>query len=265
MLTIGQLAAYAGVTVRAVRHYHQIGLLPEPERDASGYRRYGPRAVVSLIKIRTLANAGVPLSHIGQMLEADAPAFAEAVQRIDSRLRDEIERLEISRKQIAQLTAGDSLTLPPEVISYLDRLREIGASERMVDSERDGWILLAARWPDRIPEVIAAKHAQLEDPQLVRLYRILSELLESDAVDVSRAEEAADIMAGLFERAYAAVLLGRAEQLFCVLAAHDDLAVDVLDTLLVESDPRAVRMLDLLRERGWVGWTRVERLPAPPD
>ena len=33
MLTISQLAAYAGVTVRAVRHYHQIGLLPEPERD----------------------------------------------------------------------------------------------------------------------------------------------------------------------------------------------------------------------------------------
>jgi DNA-binding transcriptional MerR regulator len=81
MLTIGQLAAYAGVTVRAVRHYHQIGLLPEPERDASGYRRYGARAVVSLIKIRILANAGVPLSRIGQMLEADAPAFAEAVQR----------------------------------------------------------------------------------------------------------------------------------------------------------------------------------------
>ena len=63
MLTIGQLAAYAGVTVRAVRHYHQIGLLPEPERDASGYRRYGATAVVSLIRIRTLANAGVPLSH----------------------------------------------------------------------------------------------------------------------------------------------------------------------------------------------------------
>ena len=62
MLTISQLAAYAGVTTRAVRHYHQIGLLPEPERDASGYRRYGATAVVSLIKIRTLANAGVPLS-----------------------------------------------------------------------------------------------------------------------------------------------------------------------------------------------------------
>ena len=152
MLTIGQLAAYAGVTVRAVRHYHQIGLLPEPERDASGYRRYGAPAVVSLIKIRTLADAGVPLAQIGRMLEADASAFAEAVERIDSHLRDEIERLEASRKQIAQLAAGDSLVLPPEVVAYLDRLREIGASERMMAGERDGWILVAARWPDKVRE-----------------------------------------------------------------------------------------------------------------
>src|SRR3954469_1379353 len=113
MLTIGQLAAYAGVTVRAVRHYHQIGLLPEPERDASGYRRYGPNAVVSLIKIRTLADAGVPLAEIAAMLEADAATFAEAIQRIDIHLQEAIERLEVSRKQIRQLAAGDSLTLPP--------------------------------------------------------------------------------------------------------------------------------------------------------
>src|SRR6201986_2468394 len=147
MLTIGQLAAYAGVTVRAVRHYHQIGLLPEPERDASGYRRYGATAVVSLIRIRTLANAGVPLSQLGELLEPDSAACAEAVQRIDRPLRDEIERLETSRKQIAQLAAGDSLALPPEVTSYLGRLREVGASERMVEGERDGWILVTARRP----------------------------------------------------------------------------------------------------------------------
>ena len=70
MLTIGQLAAYAGVTVRAVRHYHHIGLLPEPERDASGYRRYGATAVVSLIKIRTLASAGV----LGAQTESSTPS-----------------------------------------------------------------------------------------------------------------------------------------------------------------------------------------------
>ncbi len=259
MLTIGQLAAYAGVTVRAVRHYHQIGLLPEPERDASGYRRYGALAVVSLIKIRTLANASVPLSQIGQMLEADASTFAEAVQRIDSHLRDEIERLETSRKQIAQLAAGDSLALPPEVISYLDRLREIGVSERMVEGERDGWILVAARWPERIPEVMAGKLAQLDDPQLVRLYRVLSEIFESDAGDDPRLQEAADIMAGLAEQAYTSGEINLGEE------AHDDLPFDLLDALAVESDPRAERLLDLMRERGWARWTRLERLAEPPD
>jgi DNA-binding transcriptional MerR regulator len=261
MLTIGQLAAYAGVTVRAVRHYHQIGLLPEPERDASGYRRYGATAVVSLIKIRTLADAGVPLSQIGQLLEADASTFAEAVQRIDSHLRDEIERLETNRKQIAQLAAGDSLALPPEVIPYLDRLREIGASERMVEGERDGWILVAARWPDRVREWMPGKLAQLDDLQLVRLYRILSEIFESDAGDDPRLEEAADIMAGLAEQAYTSgeIDLGEVEQ--------DDLPFDLLDDLAVESDPRAERLLDLMRERGWGSWTRTrpERLAEPPD
>jgi DNA-binding transcriptional MerR regulator len=259
MLTIGQLAAYAGVTVRAVRHYHQIGLLPEPERDASGYRRYGALAVVSLIKIRTLADAGVPLSQIRQMLEADASTFAEAVQRIDSHLRDEIERLETSRKQIAQLAAGDSLALPPEVISYLDRLREIGVSERMVEAERDGWILVAARWPERIPEVMAGKLAQLDDPQLVRLYRVLSEIFESDAGDDPRLQEAADIMAGLAEQAYRSGEINLGEE------AHDDLPFDLLDAFAVESDPRAERLLDLMRERGWARWTRLERLAEPPD
>ena len=259
MLTIGQLAAYAGVTVRAVRHYHQIGLLPEPERDASGYRRYGPTAVVSLIKIRTLADAGVPLSQIRQMLEADASTFAEAVQRIDSHLRDEIERLETSRKLIAQLAAGDSLALPPEVISYLDQLREIGVSERMVEAERDGWILVAARWSERIPEVMAGKLAQLDDPQLVRLYRVLSEIFESDAGDDPRLEEAADIMAGLAEQAYTSGETDLGEE------THDDLAFDLLDALAVESDPRAERLLDLMRERGWARWTRLERLAEPPD
>jgi len=259
MLTIGQLAAYAGVTVRAVRHYHQIGLLPEPERDASGYRRYGATAVVSLIKIRTLANAGVPLSQIGQMLEADASTLPKRSKGSTSHLRDEIERLETSRKQIAQLTAGDSLALPPEVISYLDRLREIGASERMVEGERDGWILVAARWPDRIREFMPGKLAQLDDPQLVRLYRVLSEIFESDAGDDPRLEEAADIMAGLAEQAYTSGEINLGE------VAHDDLPFDLLDALAVESDPRAERLLDLMRERGWARWTRLERLAEPPD
>src|SRR5262249_30721537 len=82
VLTIGQLAAYAGVTPRAVRHYHQIGLLPEPERNFSGYRSYGARDVVELIRIRTLAEAGVPLARVQELLEAGDEEFSEAVADI---------------------------------------------------------------------------------------------------------------------------------------------------------------------------------------
>jgi DNA-binding transcriptional MerR regulator len=259
MLTISQLAAYAGVTTRAVRHYHNVGLLPEPERDASGYRRYGATAVVSLIKIRTLANAGVPLSQIARLLDADPAVFAEAVKRIDDQLRDEIERLETSRRQIAQLAAGDSLVVPPEVTGYLDRLRQIGASERIVQGERDGWILVAARWPDQIREWMPDKLAELEDPRMVRLYRVLSEIAESDGGDDDpRLTEAADILADLLEQAYAASG-GQASEW-----ASDDLPFDLLDAFAVESDPRMERMQQLMRERGWAGWTRLERLAEPP-
>jgi len=260
MLTIGQLAAYAGVTARAVRHYHQVGLLPEPERDASGYRRYGATAVVSLIKIRTLASAGVPLAQIGQMLEADASAFAEAVQKIDRHLRDEIERLETSRKQIGQLAAGDSLVVPPEVACYLDRLRLLGTSERIVEGERDGWILVAARWPDRIREWMPGKLAALEDPRVIRLYRLLSEIFESGAGDHDpRLEEVADILADLLEQAYTA-----GGETYPSEEEHDELQFDLLDALAVESDPRVERLMDLMRERGWAGWNRLERLAEPP-
>ncbi|MEU7871856.1 MerR family transcriptional regulator [Dactylosporangium sp. NPDC049140] len=258
MLTIGQLAAYAGVTVRAVRHYHQIGLLPEPERDASGYRRYGAKAVVALVRVRTLANAGVPLARIGEMLDADAPAFAGAIERIDRHLRDEIERLETSRKQIAQLAAGDSLALPPSVIAYLDRLRAIGASERLVAGERDGWILVSARWPEYIGAIMPAKMAQLDNPRVVRLYRLFSDLFETggDRGD-PRLAEAADIMAAMLEEARSA---GEGDPRD---TTHDDLPFHLLDALAVESDPRAEWMLDLMRERGWASWTRLERLDEP--
>ncbi|GAA3194731.1 MerR family transcriptional regulator [Actinocorallia longicatena] len=258
MLTIGQLAAYTDVTVRTVRHYHQIGLLPEPGRDASGYRRYGAGAVVALIKIRTLAHAGVPLSQIGRLLEADEQDFAAAIRQIDDRLRGEIERLRSSREQVTRLASGDSLVLPAEVVGYLDRLRKLGVSERMLEGERDGWILISARWPDRIQEIVTWKIAELEDPRLVRLYLILSELLKIDGDDDPRLEEAADIMAELADEAYAA---GHTD-----FGGPDDdpLPFDLLDSLADEADPRAERLRVLLRERGWNGWTRLERLD-PPD
>src|SRR5689334_23007382 len=137
MLTISQLASYAGVTVRAVRHYHAKGLLPEPERDHSGYRRYDAAAVVELVKIRTLADAGVPLSRVRELLTAGDSQFAGAVEDIDRRLRAEIRERQRHRERIAKLAAGDSLALPPEVTTYLDQMRELGFRQRLIEVERD--------------------------------------------------------------------------------------------------------------------------------
>ncbi len=55
MLTISQLAGYCGVTPRAVRHYHRLGLLAEPARSASGYRLYDAQDVVDLRRVKTFA------------------------------------------------------------------------------------------------------------------------------------------------------------------------------------------------------------------
>src|SRR5689334_18610489 len=112
MLTISQLASYAGVTVRAVRHYHKIGLLPEPERDNSGYRSYNSAAVVRLIRIHALADAGVPLARVQQLLDAEPDEFELGIQEIDKELRAEIRRLQDSRRRLARLAAGDQLALP---------------------------------------------------------------------------------------------------------------------------------------------------------
>ena len=46
MLVISELANLVGVTVRTVRHYHRLGLLPEPERRGNGYRSYGPADLI---------------------------------------------------------------------------------------------------------------------------------------------------------------------------------------------------------------------------
>lgn len=63
-VTIGGAAAFVGITPRAIRHYHQIGLLPEPERGSDGRRRYGYDEMIRLLWIRRMADAGIALDDI---------------------------------------------------------------------------------------------------------------------------------------------------------------------------------------------------------
>jgi DNA-binding transcriptional MerR regulator len=192
MLTIGRLAAHAGVTVRAIRHYHRRGLLAEPDRDASGYRRYDAAAVIALIRIRTLTEAGVPLARIDQLMRADAEEFARAVTEIDAALEARIGQLTEHRRRIAELADGERLFLPADVIAVLDELRAIGVSERGVQIERDAWLLMAALGPDLVSGWAAEKSAALEDPEFRRVYLACDEIIDLDPDD-ARLGEVADI------------------------------------------------------------------------
>ncbi|WYB32379.1 MerR family transcriptional regulator [Streptomyces sp. SM1P] len=66
-----QLADLAGTTERAVRHYHQVGLVPEPERRANGYKRYGVRHLVRVLRIRRLSRLGLSLTRVAELGDAD--------------------------------------------------------------------------------------------------------------------------------------------------------------------------------------------------
>ena len=171
MLTIGQLADYAGVTTKAVRHYHERGLLAEPDRDSSGYRRYDAQDALTLVKIRTLADAGVPLARVKDLLDADPDTLAVAIAEIDRGLQDRIAQLRRARTQLAQLRGGDRLFVSPDVADYLDELRELGISERQVRLERDGWILMHTTSPENVTQWIAEKRQLLADPEFRALYR----------------------------------------------------------------------------------------------
>ncbi|ABW09840.1 transcriptional regulator, MerR family [Parafrankia sp. EAN1pec] len=251
MLTISQLASYAGVTVRAVRHYHAKGLLPEPERDHSGYRRYDAHAVVELIRIRTLADAGVPLARVRELLAAGEEEFNTAVADIDQRLRAEIRERQRHRERIAQLAAGDSLALPPEAVAYLDRMRELGLPDLMIGGERDSWILVAAQLPEHMPLYMKVKQQQLDDPATVELYRDLAAMIGWEADD-PRVAAVGDRLVALIE--------ADAEG----WENHDEVMPDelaqLLDSVFLDSVPIARRLLERLEERGWRGWTKFERI-----
>jgi DNA-binding transcriptional MerR regulator len=170
MITIGQLADYAGVTIKAVRHYHQRGLLDEPPRDSSGYRRYSAMHATRLVKIKTLAEAGVPLARIKELLTAGPDQFAAAIAEIDRNLQERAEEIHRTRKRLAQLHAGDRLFVSPEVADYLDRLREIGVTQRTVQMERDGWILMQSVSPQDAAIWIADKLDAISDPEFRAIY-----------------------------------------------------------------------------------------------
>ncbi|MEU4158018.1 MerR family transcriptional regulator [Actinoplanes sp. NPDC026670] len=170
-VTIGQAAAFIRVTVKTVRHYHRIGLVREPARDASGYRRYGSDDLLRLVRVRTLAAAGVPLAEIGPMLNADPEGFAGAVTGVEQRLTAQIAELTARRDTLRHLADGDRALLSERAAELLERMPALGFPAAEVTALREGWVLAKALVPEGFDDYLMDVAHALEDPRFVALIR----------------------------------------------------------------------------------------------
>ncbi|WP_037571380.1 helix-turn-helix domain-containing protein [Phaeacidiphilus oryzae] len=89
-LSIGELAALTGTTVKTVRFYSDRGLLPESGRSGGGHRRYRPEAAARLRAIRSLRSLGVPVPEIAGMLEEPPERSADALDSVVDRRLEEL-------------------------------------------------------------------------------------------------------------------------------------------------------------------------------
>ncbi|GID26803.1 MerR family transcriptional regulator [Paractinoplanes brasiliensis] len=154
-MRIAELADLAGTTVRTIRYYHQIGLLPVPEhRD--GVRDYGMSHLARLVRIRWLTRAGVGLTQIAAMIGDPAPppagaappdpapvladlrATVTAVEEQLQRLRDQRDRL---RSLIGAVERDGSLSpMPAAIVRFYDHMHAQAAdpqTRRVIRRERD--------------------------------------------------------------------------------------------------------------------------------
>lgn len=127
-VTIGGAAEFVGTTPRAIRHYHELGLLPEPERGSDDRRRYDYDAMIRLMWIRRMADVGIALEDIRDAfsLEAGSPDTGvtddDDVERVLSRLEGSLAirqaEIEQQRAAVQRMRAqGSRVGLLSDVVS----------------------------------------------------------------------------------------------------------------------------------------------------
>lgn len=203
-----EVAKLAGVTVRTLRHYHQMGVLPEPARSGNGYRDYSAADLARVLRIKRLASLGFPLACIGTVLEeldapkrcangeetaADtAPSPLGALEELDRKLALEIERLQEQRRTIAELRAEN---LDPDLpVRFARILRMLPGVNTLTDAslaDRTALIVAGHLYDDdelgeleRVIECIAGEN-------LVQALEQLDERLGALAPDAPELERAA--------------------------------------------------------------------------
>ncbi|MFI6262121.1 MerR family transcriptional regulator [Micromonospora sp. NPDC051006] len=114
--TVGQVAKVAGVTVRALHHYDEIGLLSPSGRTAAGYRRYDDADLERLQLIRYYRELGFPLEEIAAILDEPAADPAAHLRRQHELLTVRIKRLQemVTAIEFAMEASKMNIRLTPE-------------------------------------------------------------------------------------------------------------------------------------------------------
>lgn len=106
-MRIAELAELAGVTVRTIRYYHQVGALPEPPRRSNGYRDYTADHLVALLRISQLTSSGLSLAQAGAVAaDSGSSSTEEALDEVDRVLEAKIAALTEQRERLARARAG---------------------------------------------------------------------------------------------------------------------------------------------------------------
>ncbi|SEO58609.1 MerR family transcriptional regulator [Amycolatopsis saalfeldensis] len=175
-----RLAELAGTSLRTVRHYHEVGLLAEPERRANGYKRYGVAHLVRLLRIKRLTDLGFSLAQIAGMGTADEHP-GEAFRTLDADLAATIERLKRVRAELALILREAAPTdLPPD-------LAPAASDPRLSDADRSFLVVMGRVLS---PSAITAYREMLErseaDPTLVEFDRLPADADERARIDLAR-------------------------------------------------------------------------------
>jgi DNA-binding transcriptional MerR regulator len=203
-LSVKQVAEVVGVTPRTVRYYHSIGVLPEPARDGSGYRRYGGKEVVALARIVRLRTVGMPLTQIAERVSgvnSDEVSLRDALDGLADEMDAEINGLVASRDRLRELARSETFDQPVKTLTQALQDRGVlGPADQLRADERWVAAVLDALHPEGMPGVLAEASRLFDDASVIAalgpLRRRLA-ALNARSSDADIAAVAADVAAVL--------------------------------------------------------------------
>src|SRR5581483_4018294 len=153
MLTIGRFADATGLTVKALRHYDEIGLLAPAHVDpANGYRYYEAAQVEDGVAIRRLRALEVPLDEIRGLLDADEEGMRERLAAHGYRVTEEFRDKHSLLMELAALVEGGCAPLDLALVD-LPELRLAGTIRHLKLIDPEGVIdMLRTAW-NRLDEL----------------------------------------------------------------------------------------------------------------